>query len=298
MKNLARRIVASVLGVAALSTIIWSCSKDDSASSERIGANQQRLQVYLTDDPGLFDQVFIDIRNVEVLVDTCSSDDDDDRWDKHSRCWWDDGRWDRKKDTCKVWDTLAIRSGIYDILSFRNGVDTLFANGVVPKGTVKKIRITIGNNNSLVKDSVTYPLKTVTGETKLIVNIRGDEWEEYSPDQLRLWLDFDVSRSIVEVRRGTFVLKPYILVWTPKVTGSLSGKVTPADAFPVITVWNTADTLYALPTKRGDFKIRGLKEGSYSLFVNAGNGYRDTTLTGIEIKRNKETKVPSITLRK
>lgn len=298
MKNFVRRIGASVLAVTALSMIIWSCSKDDSASGGSVGANQQRLQVYLTDDPGLFDQVFIDIRSVEVLVDTCgSNDDDDNRWDKHSRCWWDDGRFDRK-DTCKVWDTLGIRAGVYDILSFRNGVDTLFATGLVPKGTVKKIRITIGNNNSLVKDSISYPLKTLTGETKLIVNVRGDEWEEYTPDQLRLWLDFDVSRSIVEVRRGSFVLKPYILVWTPKITGSLSGRVTPSDAYPVVTVWNTSDTLYALPTKRGEFKIRGLKEGSYSLFVNAGNGYKDTTLTGIEIKRNKETKVPEIKLHK
>ncbi|MCK7554592.1 DUF4382 domain-containing protein [Chitinophaga sedimenti] len=138
MKNFVRRIGASVLAVTALSMIIWSCSKDDSASGGSVGANQQRLQVYLTDDPGLFDPVFIDIRSVEVLVDTCgSNDDDDNRWDKHSRCWWDDGRFDRK-DTCKVWDTLGIRAGVYDILSFRNGVDTLFATGLVPKGTVKK----------------------------------------------------------------------------------------------------------------------------------------------------------------
>jgi hypothetical protein len=172
MKNFARKIAASLIAVTALSTIIWSCSKDDAAAGGgTIGANQQRLQVYLTDDPGLFDQVFIDIRSVEVLVDTCGDrDDDDNRWGKNDRCWWDDGRFDRK-DTCKVWDTLAIRAGIYDILSFRNGVDTLFANGIVPKGSIKKIRITIGNNNSLVKDSITYPLKSLTGETKLIVNV-------------------------------------------------------------------------------------------------------------------------------
>ncbi|HJU46440.1 MAG TPA: DUF4382 domain-containing protein [Chitinophagaceae bacterium] len=288
-----------LLGMASIGAIIfYACSKDN-ADMSSIPDNKQRVQLYLTDDPGFFDQVFIDIRRVEVLVDTCGNWDDDDgnRWGKNDRCWWDDGRYDRK-DTCKVWDTLAIRAGVYDILSFRNGVDTLFANGIVPKGAVRKIRITIGGNNSLVKDSITYPLKSVSGETKLIVNVRRDEWEEYSTDNLRLWLDFDVNRSIVEVRRGSFVLKPYILVWTPKITGSLSGKVTPREGYPVITVWNNSDTLYALPTRGGEYKIRGLKEGTYSLFVNASNGYQDTTIASIMIKRNKETKVASIQLHK
>jgi hypothetical protein len=295
MKTATKLFSLLVVALAA-ATIFYACKKDNSGA-DSVPADKQRVQLYLTDDPGFFDQVFIDVRRVEVLVDTCGDQDDDNRWGKNDRCWWDDGRFDRK-DTCKNWATLDIRAGVYDILSFRNGIDTLFANGIVPKGIVKKIRITIGTNNSLVKDSVTYPLKSLTGETKLIVNVRHDEWEEFSTGQLRLWLDFDVSRSIVEVRRGSFILKPYILVWTPKITGSLSGKVTPGDGYPVITVWNSADTLYALPNKGGEYKIRGLKEGNYSLFVNASNGYQDTTLTNIEVKRNKETKVSSITLHK
>lgn len=272
----------------------YACTKNNLANN--IPADKQRVQIYLTDDPGLFDQVLIDVRQVEVLTDTCNDADDDDRRD-NNRCWWDDGRYDRK-DGCKVWDTLAIRAGVYDILSLRNGVDTLFANGIVPQGIVKKIRVTIGTNNSLVKDNITYPLKSLTGETKLIVNVRHDDWDEFSSNQLRLWLDFDVTRSIIEVKKGSFVLRPYIMVWTPKITGSLSGKVTPREGYPVITVWNNSDTLYALPNGGGEYKIRGLKEGTYSLFVNASNGYQDTTLTNIGVTRNKETKIPSIKLHK
>lgn len=276
--------------------IFYACSKNDVAP-DSVPPNKQRVQLYLTDDPGFFDQVFIDIRQVEVLIDTCGDINDDNHWGDNNRCWWDDGRYDRKG-TCKIWDTLAIRAGVYDVLSLRNGIDTLFANGIVPRGIVKRIRITIGDHNSLVKDNITYPLKSLTGQTKLIVNVRHDDWEEYSPDQLRLWLDFDVTRSVVEVKRGSFVLRPYIMVWTPKITGSLSGKVTPREAYPVITVWNNADTLYALPDRGGEYKIRGLKEGQYSLFVNASNGYQDTTIANVEVKRNKETKIGSIPLHK
>lgn len=44
-----------------------SCKKSESVEIPR---DKQRLTLYLTDDPGFFDQVFVDIRAVQVLVDT------------------------------------------------------------------------------------------------------------------------------------------------------------------------------------------------------------------------------------
>jgi hypothetical protein len=44
--------------------------------------------------------------------------------------------------------------------------------------------------------------------------------------------------------------------------------------------------------------MRGLKEGNYSLYVNASNGYFDTTLNNISVKATGETSVGIITLRK
>ncbi|MFM9568642.1 hypothetical protein, partial [Streptomyces turgidiscabies] len=51
-----------------------------------------------------------------------------------------------------------MKSGVYYILSLRNGVDTLLASKTVVKGSIRLIRIDIGTNNSLVKDSVVYPV--------------------------------------------------------------------------------------------------------------------------------------------
>ncbi len=96
---------------------------------------------------------------------------------------------------------------------------------------------------------------------------------------------------------GRFILKPYIHVWTVKQTGSVSGKVTPTEAQSVITVYNTGDSLYALPGRSGEWKVRGLKPGTYSVYVNAGNGYKDTTVTGIKVERARDTRVPAITLK-
>ena len=296
MKNHLRSLRWPLVFMSLTAMAIYACNKDNSQPGPT--ANQQKLSIYMSDNPGFFDNVFLDIRKVEVLVDTCTrGDNDDDRWDWRDRCWWDEDRRDGK-DTCEVWDSLGIRPGVYDILALRNGADTLLAGGIVPKGVVKKIRITLGNNNSLVKDSISYPLKSPSNQVKIIIKLRSDDWDEVANGDFRLWLDFDLDRSIIKVWNGKFILKPVIKVFTLKMTGSLSGRVTPSAAWPVITVYNDKDTGFALPWVAGEFKVRGLKPGSYNVFVNASNGYRDTTLTGITVERNRNTEVGKIILKK
>jgi hypothetical protein len=280
-----------------LAFVFYACQKDNSTSMSP-GEGQQRLNIYLADNPGYFDNVFLDIRKVEVLVDTCTTTRDDDNWgDDYHRCWWGEDRRD-DRDSCQVWDSLGIRSGVYDVLALRNGTDTLLGDGIVPKGKVKKIVITLGDNNYLIKDSVTYPLKSAAGQVRLVIQVRHSEWEEYTDDNFRLWLDFDVDRSVIQNRQGQFVLRPVIHVFTVKQTGSISGKVSPSQAYPVITVFNEQDTAYALPWKNGEYKLRGLKAGTYNVFVNASNGYKDTTITGVTVSRGDNAKVADIKLSK
>ena len=301
MKNFLRKpgFGVAIIVIAAFS-MMGACKKDNSASNPTIPANKQKVSLYLSDDPGYFDKVLLDIRKVEVLVDTCGGTDNE-GWDDKDRCWWDeDHRNDRSKnDTCQVWDSLGINPGVYDLLTLRNGADTLLAGGNVHKGTMERIRITIGDQNSLVKDGVTYPVKSLSGQSKIIVRVRHSEWDELSTDNLQLWLDFDIQRSIIRTWNGKFVLRPYINVFTILKMGSISGKVTPWDAYPVISIYNSSnDTLYALPWRSGEYKVRGLKVGDWNVFVNASNGYQDTTITGVKVVRGKDTRVPDIKLHK
>ncbi|MBI2729888.1 MAG: DUF4382 domain-containing protein [Sphingobacteriales bacterium] len=293
MKNSVKAIYALVL-VLISSFIFYACSKDKSASSN-LPANQQHLSLYLSDDPSLFDKVLLDIKSVEVLVDTCAAkpgnhDDYDD----------DDHHPDSLNHPCAVWDTLTMQPGVYDLLQLRNGVDTLLAQGNIPKGNVRKIRIDIGTNNSLVKDSISYPLHLPPGAPSyIILNLRGDEWREYKPDHLHLWLDFDIARSIIRLNNGQFYLRPVFHLYTVSTTGSIEGVVVPGEALPVISVYNSTDTAYAIPWHDGGgFKVRGLKDGTYTLFVNASNGYADTTITNISVVAGKKTEIGKITLHK
>jgi hypothetical protein len=276
----------------AVAAFLTACNK--SSSAEASAAGKQQFSLYLTDGPGYFDHVYIDIQSVKVLVDTSADTrrHDGEDWDRR-------GANDQKKDSSFVWEDLNIKAGVYDILSLRNGTDTLLANSGITKGAIRLIKIQIGTNNSLVKDSVTYPLSIpADGQNYILVKLSGrGECEEYLPGKSRIWLDFDVQRSVAQIN-GKFYLRPVIKFFTVSSTASVSGKVTPKDALAVITVYNSTDTAYAITNRDGYFKIRGLKDGTYSVFINGSNGYIDTTINNVIVAAPKETSVGAITLRK
>ncbi|MDE3253915.1 MAG: DUF4382 domain-containing protein [Bacteroidota bacterium] len=290
MKN--KAFVFSGFLVLILAMVMGSCNKSTSLNAG--AANQQQLSLYLTDGPGLFDHVYIDILSVKVLVDTSADTrmHDNTDWDRR-------GADDHKNDSSLVWSNLNIKAGVYDVLSFRNGADTLLAASGIPKGSVRLIKIELGPNNSLVKDSVTYPLSLPPGSLNyVLLKLKGHECEEYEPGKNRLWLDFDITRSIVQNAANKFMLKPVIHFFVVSSSGSIVGKVLPKESYPVITVYNSTDTAYALPNPDGFFKLRGLKDGTYDVFINASNGYFDSTLHQVVVKAPGETSLGSITLRK
>lgn len=273
-----------VMVVAAGAIIFFACSKDKSDNTT-VPAGKQSLNLYLTDGPtDYFDKVLIDIKSVKVLVDTCDKTRSRRDWDSTKKCY--------------IWDSLAIAPGVYDLLSLRNGVDTLLGNGLVTDGTIRKIVITLGTNNSIVKDSVNYPLNLFNNQTTITIKLYGHEWDNYSNGHYRLWLDFDCGRSIVRLRNNEFYLSPFIRAFIIKESGAVKGIIKPVDAKPIISILSGTDTAYAFPWKDGRFKVRGLESGTYSVYVNAGNGYKDTTISNVSVTVGKETDLGTITLHK
>lgn len=283
--------VAATL-IAIVSLVAVACNKSTSVES---GPGIQQVNFMLTDGPGSYDNVFIDIKSLQIVIDTAKEGSR-----KRDTCNWDHigSHRESRKDSGLVWTTIPIKAGVYDILKFRNGLDTLFASANVPKGSVRLVRIEFGTNNSVVKDSVNYPLNLSPNLPNFIViKLKGNEFEEFASRRHRLWLDFDVSRSIIEAN-GRFYLIPVMHTFVEKNTASVAGKVKPRDAKAVITLFNNTDTAYALPNKEGEFKMRGLKDGTYKLFVKASNGYRDTTINNVVVVQPKTTSVGVIELKK
>ncbi len=84
---------------------------------------------------------------------------------------------------------MQINAGIYDLLKFRNGIDAMLANGSISKGEIKAIRLTLGNNNSVVIDSVSYPLQ-LKENNKVIIKLEDVEKTDDRNFKLNLDLQF------------------------------------------------------------------------------------------------------------
>lgn len=261
--------------------IFYACQKTGESSPDGVTTTVRSLaKVYLTDDQDLqFDKVFIDLQKLEIKLE------------------------DNGIDSLGGWFSLAITPGVYDILQFRNGVDTLFGTGTIPANRkLQKIRLTLGDNNSVVIGSQTFKLKLKDNE--VVANLDESNVEFIGPDQLRFWLDFDAGRSIKKDNSGSgnnngYELRPRIRIFSKSKSGRIEGRVTPTEAAAMIMAINGQDTATAKPEREGEFKIVGLKAGTYQLYIDAtSNNYKDTILTNIVVKHNEDTKVGTIVLRK
>lgn len=293
MKFLKNPLPWATMLIISLSLLIVACQKQAAPTNSTTGAKQ--LSVYLTDDPCQYDSVFIDIRYVEVKIDTSTQHMNDDHYGDN-----DDDRDDdnHHRDQYGRWDTLTIRPGVYNILRLRNGIDTLLGTANLPAGKIRKIRLTLGTNNSLIKAGVSYPLNLFPGTNNYVyIKIHGEDEDEVTPGHSAIWIDFNVCESI-HLIGGQYYLKTVLKAFSMQQFGKIEGKVFPHDALPFVKAFNTTDSASAMPENDGEYRIRGLRDGVYSIKFTGSNGYRDTTISNIQVQKGRETHITNITLRR
>jgi hypothetical protein len=281
--------------------ILMACQKS-TLTTPASSLPPQSVSLYLTDNPSLFDNVFIDIASIKVRIDTCvmhhepeeehEGDGEHDSTvthDEHDSTIEHDGSGD---DSCVIWETLDIQPGVYDLLTLRNGIDTLLANGInIPGGRIDRIQVILGEHNSVVKDSISYPLSLHNHVINIIVH--DGDFDEFMPDHSQLWMDFDIASSIFSVD-GNYFLQPVIRLFNLKSTGELEGHIFPENVSATVTVYNQTDTASALPDDEGTFRIRGLKPGTYTVYVKSlTTGYFDMTINNVIVSSgdNKELEI-------
>jgi hypothetical protein len=289
MKTLKISLVAASLLVAFL-LIFSACTKtgiDTSAGG--------KVSVFLTDGPGEFDSVFIDIQKVEVKIDTNSV-----YKDKDDRCDDDDDRDDdqKRKDEYGEWVNINFTPAIIDVLSLRNGVETKLGEANILTGTVRKIRITLGTQNRVVKNGVSSTLE-LKNDTKNFLYVKlYDKHRQRQSDNnnVSVWVDFDVANSIYE-KNGKFYLKPVLRPFNNKNFGVVEGEVLPLAAKAVVRITNGAGfNGVALPNREGKFKLRGLESGTYTVTVQGLAPYVDKVISNVVVTKGKETELGVITL--
>ena len=168
-------IFSAILFSASIAFI--SCSKDKTEGSST-------LNVRLTDAPTAYEEVNVDIREVRVKFsdDTLSN---------------------------SGWVTLTTHPGIYNLLAYQNGVDTLLGTGVFPTQVVKEIRFVLGPNNTIKDAGVVYPLTIPSGsESGLKLKIN----KALHATLETIIIDFDAALSVKKEGTGDYKLRPVLKI--------------------------------------------------------------------------------------
>ncbi|MEO7991539.1 MAG: DUF4382 domain-containing protein [Chryseolinea sp.] len=234
-----KAILSIALGIVAFAFI--ACSNDNETMS--------RIEVHLTDAPGDYEAVNVDIQGVEV-----------------------------KSQDNSGWISLDVNKGIYNILDFTNGLDTLLGTGEIPAGKINQIRLILGANNSIQIANVITPLTTPSAQQSgLKLNI--DTTFQADVTYVIL-LDFDAARSIVPAgESGKYILKPVIRAIAEATSGAIKGQVSPATSTPAVYAISGIDTVGTAfaDTVTGNFIIKGLISGSYKVSFAPKTGFQTVT---------------------
>jgi hypothetical protein len=274
----------SVLLLLALS----SCQKNNTSTPGN------KVSVILSDGPGNYQQVNIDVLKVEVKEDLDGNHHQDDHFGDNDADSLNDHK---KEDEFGRWIAVDSTEQTVDLLTLQNGVEQILGSSTV-LNNVRKIRITLGTNNTVVdSNGVSHPLQLANpARNFLYVRIHDeDKDDDGGVNNQALRIDFDISRSIVE-RNGQYYLVPIIRPFSEKHFGAVKGTVLPIGIRAKVTLDDgNGFSKDAFAEHEGMFKVRGLKEGTYSVTYSA-NGFTSQTVTGIVVTKGKVTTLDPITL--
>lgn len=149
--------------------LIVSCKKESGSTT---------LRVKLTDAPAAFEEVNIDLKEVNIKFDSDTSN----------------------------WVSMETIAGLYNLLDLQNGVDTLISEGTFSQGNIKEIRLVLGSNNSIKESGEIHPLTIPSGsESGLKIKLN----KSLNGTLDSLIIDFDAALSVTQ-DAGGYKLRPVI----------------------------------------------------------------------------------------
>ncbi|HEY6142929.1 MAG TPA: DUF4382 domain-containing protein [Flavobacterium sp.] len=200
------------------------------------------LKVKMTDAPGDYKEVNIDVR--DILIKNNSNSDD--------QGWVSIGN-------------LPAEGTIFNLMDLTGGVTVLLADEVVPSGYLGQVRLLLGDNNTVVlDDGSSHVLDTPSAQQsglKLQVNQTLVGGVTYT-----FLLDFDVDRSVVKAgNSGKYNLHPVIRVTTSAASGVIKGTIADiATTGQVLaSVMVGTEIISAYTDEAGVFQLNGVPAGTY-----------------------------------
>ena len=261
-QNMRTRLIISALILTLVSlTVLNSCKKEGTNNGNA------RLQVYLTDAPGDYEAVYIDVKDVQINV---------------------------TGDSLNGWQSLQnVNAAVYDVLKLVNDDDTLLADANIPSGKLHQMRLILGTENYVKIEGTSQLIKLETPSAQqsgLKLNIQQDVQDGIL---YTITLDFDVAKSIVKTGNGKYILKPTIRTILNAAGGSIKGVVMPKDFQSAVYAVQGIDTVASTFTDSdGGYLLRGLAAGTYGVFYKPSDvTYKDSLRTNINVLVNTITKI-------
>ncbi len=263
----------------------FSCNDSNSPADSNL-ENTSRISISLTDGPGDFDNVFIEIVDILVKVNDDSEDDNG-------------------------WESLGVETQIVDLLELTEGESILLVDDFeLPSGMLNQIRLVLGDKNTIVIDGVGHDLKTPSAQQsglKLKVDHELEPGFTY-----HILLDFDVDKSIVIAgNSGNIILKPVIRASTLYASGKIQGAVTlqdpdnlqeaivpPSDLQIVASVVVDGGTITAYAGENGIFVLHGVPAGTYDVTItpDSESDYLGAVVVGVVVVNGEIEDIGTIVL--
>lgn len=237
------------------------------------GTGLALVNIRLIDAPGDFDEAWIEFEGVELLQGT----------DRQAI----EGQWiylpydqaDQQVDLSKL-----VGEGVL-----------LLGRQEIPVGGIFKIRLMLGDNHYLTKNGKERSLTLVDSDAAVIeidVNYRLERNLSYD-----IYLDFDLDQSIKGTADSTrFLLEPRVRSFVSNDRSIIKGKIQPAAAKPVVYAIHDKDTVTTLSDAQGNYSLRGLDPGKYTIRILPRKPYRDTTFS-VEAEKGVDTTLANIVFR-
>lgn len=230
-----------------IALLVFSCSESENNNN----AERAKLSVKLVDEPGDYQNVFVEVIDVMIKYDGDNGDNGDD-------------------DDESGWESVGlINPGVYDLLELTGGVSLeLVNNASIETGLIKQIRLVLGDDNSVVLEGETEPrlLNTPSAQQSgLKVMINQNISAGYNYDFI---LDFNVDESIVMAgNSGNINLKPVLRANLEVNSGTISGSVQPAGTAAEVVVTDGIFSTSTYANDLGDYVIMGLPTAIYTVTI-------------------------------
>jgi hypothetical protein len=249
-------LVTGIFAIMAASMLFIACSDSN---------KNARLEVRLTDAPGDYDEVNVDIQGVQVHSESGG------------------------------WRSLEIESGVYNLLELTNGLDVLLGAVELPAGRVSQIRLILGDNNTLKIGEETFDLATPSAQQSgLKLNVQANLTEGIT---YTILLDFDAARSIVETGNGSYILKPVIRAISQATSGAIKGSVSIPESSPAVYAIVGTDTVgTSFADETGKFLIKGVPAGTYKVTFSPATGYTISDISDVAVTVGNVTDLGVVTV--